>query len=138
MNSTAENLATFHSTERAMETVRQLAVRVGLTKSAVTRLLEQGKLDFVIIGARKFIPAGAWQTFIHNNTVKASWAEETKVHNASGAQREVAITSTGQKTAAAASAALAQRTAQRLKSASRNFSNTARGAPAPVIPLKLS
>lgn len=120
-----------------LETPKQLAERVGLAKTAIKRLIDDGHLNFVELGKRKRIPPGAWEDFLATRTVKAC-RDGTKGQSSNSYKSEAASTSCGPRTDAAASAALAQQTAQRLKSSSRASCNGGPGSTARVIPLKSS
>ena len=121
-----------------LETPKQLATRVGVSERQVRHLIQTRQLDFVQIGCRVHIPAGAWERFIKAKTVRASWDAETKDHACAGSKNAGATTSVGPSVAAAASAALARTTANALKSSSRNGSKSEDDSPAQVIPLKSS
>ena|SRR5215471_11496582 len=99
-------------TEERLETPKELAARVGITARQVRHLIQTRQLEHVLIGCRIHIPAGAFARFLAN--------------------------SPGLNTAAAASAALARQTANKLKSSSRNFSSSATAEQARVIPMKSS
>src|SRR5262245_49028991 len=98
---------------RELETSRQLGDRVGLSKSKINRLIRDGSLAFVVIGARKYIPAGAWDDFIFNNTRKECH-DEIRALASTSFKKEDATISSGLKTDAASSAALARQTASQL------------------------
>jgi excisionase family DNA binding protein len=118
-----------------LETPRQLAERVGLSEGAIKRLIDDGRLPFVEVGKRRRIPPGAWQEYLDNSTVRQC-RDATKVPSSSFSPSVAASTSSGPNTDAAASAALARQTAQRLKSSSRDSSSGSRASSAPVIHLK--
>ena len=105
-----------------LETPKQVAVRVGLSIGAINRLMNDGKLSFVRIGTRIRIPPGAWEDYIATHTVKP-WRDaitDQNSHILKGASPSIFF---GQSEAAAASAALARQTANRLKLLSRNSSS---------------
>ena len=121
---------------RELETPRQLGERVGLAKTAIERLINGGRIAFVTIGARKYIPAGAWETFIAANTVTPCRDQTADLVSSKTRSEAGSGIFTGQREGAAASAALARETAKRLKLSSPGSSASARGAPGHVIPLK--
>ena len=47
-----------------LETPRQLAERVGISERKVRALIKTGRLEYVMIGARPHIPAGAFARFV--------------------------------------------------------------------------
>lgn len=118
-----------------LETPKQLAARVNLSERQVRHLIQTRQLDYVKVGSRVHIPEDAWAKFIETQRVKA-WQDETKDPDSSGSRSESPTTSSGLKTAAAASARLVRQTANRLKSPSQNGSSCAAGEMARVIPLK--
>ena len=120
-----------------LETPKQLAMRVGLTVGAIHRLMNDGKLSFVQIGTRRRIPPGTWEGYIETNTVRPC-RDAIKGQSLNFLQSAGASTSFGRNGAAAASAALVQQTAQRLKSSSRNSSNATRKNSVHVIQQKSS
>lgn len=124
-------------TER-LETPKQLAARVGITERQVRHLVQTGQIEHIMIGCRVHIPVGAFARFLEASKVKASWQDETKDQNCAGSKSAAAIISSGPNEAAAASAALARQTANRLKSRSPSSCNNATGEPARVIRLPSS
>jgi excisionase family DNA binding protein len=112
-----------------LETPKQLAKRVGLTEKAVRKLLKGGKLSFVRIGTRLRIPPGTWEVYLKTNVVQP-WRDEISDQNFSSSANASASISSGQRVDAAASAALAQQTAQRLKLSSRSSSKDTQGGQA--------
>jgi hypothetical protein len=120
---------------RDLETPRQLGDRVGLSKTQVNRLICQGRLGFVVIGARKYIPTGAWDEFIRNDTRKEC-QDTIKALASTSYESENVTTSSGLKKGAASSAALARQTARQLKLNSLDSLDSATAVPARVIPLK--
>ena len=104
-----------------LETPKQLAKRVGLTEKAVRKLLKVGKLSFVRIGTRLRIPPGTWEVYLKINVVQP-WRGEISDQNSYSSANAVSTISSGLRVDAAASAALAQQTAQRLKLSLRSSS----------------
>jgi excisionase family DNA binding protein len=122
-----------------LETPKQLADRVGVSERQIRHLIATGQLEHVKIGSRLHIPVGAFGRFVKANTRgKAAWRDEIMVQGCDGLAKEVPTTFAGPSTAAAASAALARRTAQKLKSRSLHGSNSGEGGTAQVIRLKSS
>ena len=120
-----------------LETPKQLAKRVGLTVGAIHQLMNDGKLSFVQIGTRRRIPPGTWEVYIETNTVRPC-RDAIKDQSSNFSISAGAFTSFGRNGVAAASAALARQTAQRLKSSSRNSSNATRKNLVRVIQQKSS
>ncbi|MBZ0261952.1 MAG: helix-turn-helix domain-containing protein [Hyphomicrobiales bacterium] len=120
-----------------LETPKQLATRVGLSLGAIYRLINDGRLPFVRIGTRLRIPPGTWEEFIANNTVKPC-RDAIRDPSLNFSPNAGVITSFGRSEAAAASAALARQTAQRLKSGSRSSCNATPENAVHVIPPKFS
>ena len=96
-----------------VETLKQLADRVGISPGQVgispgqvRHLVQSGRLQHVRIGARRFVPEGAWERFITDNTVTPC-PDATVAPDYAGSQSASASTSPGPTTAAAASAQLA-------------------------------
>jgi hypothetical protein len=104
-----------------IETPNQLAERVGLPERQVRDLLNTGPLEYGRVGKRKLIPTGAWQRFLDQAIAKDTslCRDETKAPVYVGSTNDRAITSSGQKTIAAASATLARQNANKLKSLAR-------------------
>jgi hypothetical protein len=123
--------------DERVETPRQLAERVGVTKRQIRYLVNTGQIEHVRIGARDFIPTGAWGRFVEKNKVKPC-QEETTVPAFVGSKSATASISRGANTVAAASARLARQTAIKLKSLSRSSCTPEGGESAQVIPLKSS
>lgn len=90
-----------------LEAPKLLARQIGLTKGAVERLMAEGRLAFVQIGSRKYVPAGAWETFLQENTVRPC-QDAIKVLASTSFRSAEHTTSAGPKAAAAASAQLAR------------------------------
>jgi hypothetical protein len=125
-----------HAEER-LETPKQLAARVGITVRQVRHLIQTRQLEYVLIGCRPHVPVGAFSRFVERK--KASpCQDETRDRASDGLPSGTASTSPGLNMAAAASAALARRTASKLKLSSRNFSTSATAEAARVIPMKSS
>jgi hypothetical protein len=120
-----------------LETPKQLAARVGLTERQVRHLIQTRQLEHVMIGCRVHIPVGAFARFVEATRVLPC-PGETRGHDSDGSISAAASTSCGPSEAAAASAALARQNANKLKSSSRNFSNSETCEPGRVIPLKSS
>jgi hypothetical protein len=121
-----------------LETPKQLAGRVGITERKVRHLIATQQLEHIMIGCRVHIPVGAFARFLEASKVKASWHGETKDQNSDGLKSVAAIISSGPNEAAAASAALARQTANRLKSRSPSSCSSGIGEPARVIRLPSS
>src|SRR5262249_18734773 len=85
-----------------VETLKQLADRVGISLGQARHLVHSGRLQHVRIGARRYVPEGAWERFITDNTVTPC-LDATVVPNYAGSQSGSASTSHGPSTAAAAS-----------------------------------
>jgi hypothetical protein len=123
--------------EERVETPKQLAERVGLTKRQINKLIGDGKLEHVCIGERKHIPVGAWGRFVQANTRGGhSWQDETRALNSNILKTEKPTTSPGQTGVAAASARLAQQAANTLRSSSQIGCRREGTVTAQVIPLK--
>ena len=121
--------------DERLETPKQLAARVNVSERQIRNLIRKRDLDHVMIGARVHIPVDAWRQFIERRRAR-SWQDGTKEPSSDGAKIEVPSTSFGQSTVAAASARLAQQTAKKLKTSSRNGSTPEASQPAQVIRLK--
>jgi excisionase family DNA binding protein len=120
-----------------VETLKQLAARVGISARQARHLVQAGKLRHVMIGSRIHIPENAWPAFIEENTVTVC-PDVTTGHDCVGLRSETVSTSAGLSEAAAASAALARQTAAKLKSSSQNSSSSESNEPARVIRLQSS
>jgi excisionase family DNA binding protein len=120
-----------------LETPKQLAARVGLSERKVRLLIQTKQLEHVMIGCRVHIPCGAFERFIDERSVKPC-RDETRDPAFVGSTSVNASISLGPRTAAAASAALARRTANELKSFSGSSSTPEGEKTAQVIPLKCS
>jgi excisionase family DNA binding protein len=88
-----------------VETLKQLAERVGISHRQARHLVQAGKLRHVMIGSRIHIPEGAWPAFIEANTVTVC-PDETKGHDCVGLRNETVGTSAGLSEAAAPRAQL--------------------------------
>jgi excisionase family DNA binding protein len=115
----------------------QFGAVMGLTDRQVRGLISKGRLEYVEIGRRLFVPKSAVDRFIAENTVQ-SCRDETQGHVSASLKSEAAFTSAGPKLAAAGSAARARQIANELKSLSPNSSASVRAPAAPVIRLKSS
>lgn len=125
-----------HSDLPMLTTVAQAAAVLGLSSSAVRRLIEAGRIAHVRIGVKLVrIPRDAILNFIADNTVQPCRDAITAPAFASS-KSAAHIISSGPNGAAAASAARALQTSQRLKSLSASSSRPNREAPAPVIRLR--
>jgi hypothetical protein len=120
-----------------VETLKQLARRVGISDRQARDLVNSRKLDHVLIGRRKFVPQGAWPRFLANNTV-TTCQDETKDRDYVGSRSGDAFTSPGPNMAAAASARRARQIANKLKTSSPSGCNGEEGEQAQVIPLRSS
>ena len=94
---------------------KQVASEVGLTDHQIRGLVQRKQLKHVRIGNRVYIPVGAFDDFIQENTV-IQCLDEDKGHASNGSKNAANTISSGQTMDAATSAARAQRIAQRLKS----------------------
>jgi hypothetical protein len=122
-------------TGERLETPKQLAARVGLSERQIRHLIHSRQLEHVLIGCRVFIPGGAWMRFLEIKKVQPC-QDETKALDCAGSPSASASISRGPNEAAAASAALARQTANKLKSRSPSSCNSETGEPARVIPLR--
>jgi excisionase family DNA binding protein len=120
-----------------VETIKQLAKRVGISERQVRDLIHTKRLGHVWIGLRPHIPDGAFARFLEANTVTPC-QDETRDRTFIGSKSEPAGTSSGRSEAAAASAALARRTAKKLKSLSQNSCSNETEEPGRVIRLSSS
>jgi excisionase family DNA binding protein len=121
--------------DERLETPKQLAKRVGLSERQVRHLIQARQLEYVMIGCRILIPPGAWGRFLDNKKVLPCH-DATLDPAFTGSRSDNAGTSSGPNEAAAASAALARRTANRLKSPSPSSSSKASDDLGRVIPLR--
>src|SRR6516165_1078528 len=108
-----------HHTNEWLETPKQLAKRVGISERQIRHLVQTRRLDHVMIGCRVHIPDGAFRRFLASRMVR-SCQDETRGLDCAGSRSASASISPGPNTAAAASAQLARRTANKLKSFSQN------------------
>jgi len=120
-----------------VETPKQLAERVGVSERQIRNLIRNGELEYVKIGSRIHLPLDAWHDFIQRKRQR-QWRDETKDHDSGGIATEPRGTSAGQKTAAAASARLAQQAAKKLKSSLQSGCKSEGKSLARVIRLKRS
>lgn len=120
-----------------LETPKMLAARVGLAESAIKRLIDDGLLAFIPVGLRRRIPPGAWEDYLATHTVK-SCRDAMKVQGFASSTSAAVSTSSGQRTAGAASAAQARQMAMKLRSNSRSSCTATRESSGRVIPLKSS
>jgi len=118
-----------------LETPKQLAARVGLRVRQIRSLIDSGKLEYIMIGSRVHIPDGAFERFVEQNKVTPC-LDGTRVQDSNGIVTGQLFTSAGPRTDAAASAALARQTAQKLKSSSLNGCAQGTAPQAQVIQLK--
>ena len=118
-----------------VETLKQLAERVGISLGQARHLICSGRLQHVRIGARILVPEGAWERFITANTVTLC-PDATVAPDYAGSQSASASISPGPTTAAAASAQLARQTANKLKSSSLNGCSGGLSEKAQEIPLR--
>ena len=121
-----------------LATPKMAAKVMGLTEHQVRDLLHERRLAYVRIGKRQMIPRDAIEAFISENTVQATWQDETQGRGSTSSKNADVITSSGPKAAAAGSAARVRQIAHKLKSRSPNSSICEPAAPARVIPLKSS
>jgi hypothetical protein len=119
-----------------VETPKQLATRLeNVSERQIRNLIKSGELESVQIGGRKYVPADAWSLLVERKR-KRTWPDETKAHDSNGTVAAVVGTSAGTKQAVTSSAALARRTAKRLKSSSQNGCKLDSGSTGQVIQLK--
>lgn len=123
--------------EVRVETPKQLAERVNVSERQIRKLIRNGELDSIQIGARIYVPCDAWGHFVQRSRSRR-WHDGTKAQNYDILKIEEPITSPGQSAVAAASARLAQQIASKLKSPSANGSRADASQLAQVIPLKPS
>jgi hypothetical protein len=123
------------SADDRLETPKQLAARVNLSERQVRHLIQTKQLEHVLIGSRILIPAGAFARFINRNRVTPCH-DETMDRVSIGSTSAPVGTSSGPKEAAAASAALARQTANKLKSRSPSSCTNAADTPGLVIPFR--
>jgi len=97
-----------------LETPRQLAERVGISERKVRALIKTGRLEYVMIGARPHIPAGAFARFLERER-RSTWDGETRDQVCIGA------TSADGQSDGRKEAATALRTAANLLALSRSF-----------------
>jgi hypothetical protein len=125
------------SDEPRVETVKELAGKVGVSDRQIRGLIERGLLEHIRTASRVYVPVGAWAKYVAENTVR-SCPDETKGLASGGSPSAAVTTSAGPSEGARASAALALQTAKKLKLRSRCGSGAEPGPPAPVIPLRSS
>jgi len=113
----------------------QFGAVMGLTDRQVRGLISEGRLEYVEIGRRLFVPKSAVDRFIAENTVQPC-RDEIQAPVSVSSKSESAFTSVGPKAAAAGSAARARQIADKLRSHSPNSSESGRAPKARVIPLK--
>src|SRR4051794_3072310 len=94
----------------------RLCKREGVSRYMVQKLIEEGRLEFVLLGTRVYIPAGAWERFIERETAKCRNA--TPVPDSAGSRSAARSISSTTSDAARSSAARALRTAKKLKTRS--------------------
>jgi hypothetical protein len=123
--------------DERLETPKQLADRVGISKRKIDTLIRNRQIEYIEIGCRKFIPNGAFGRMIASRKVEP-WAGETKDRASIGTVTDAPGTSSGQSTAAAMSARLARQTAKKLKTSSRSGCSGADAELAQVIRLRSS
>ena len=123
--------------DERLETPKQLAARVNLSERQVRRLIQTGRLQYLMIGCRVHIPSGAFERFVQEGSVKP-WRDEIRDHAYVGLINANASTSSGRSTVAAASAQLARQNAKKLKSCSVTGSKREASAAAHVIPPRSS
>lgn len=94
---------------------REAAERLRLSEGQVRALIAEGRLASVRVGKRSYVPSDAPEQFLSRET---PCPDETAALGSNGSRTEAAgrTTSFGPKVDAAASAALALRSAERLKS----------------------
>jgi hypothetical protein len=113
----------------------QFGAVMGLTDRQVRGLISEGRLEYVEIGRRLFVPKRAIDRFIAENTVQPC-RDEIQAHASVSSKSESVSTSVGPKAAAAGSAARARQIADKLRSHSPNSSESEHAPKARVIPLK--
>jgi hypothetical protein len=101
--------------DQCLETPKQLAERVGLTERKIRHLINTCQIEHVWIGSRVHVPRGAFGRFIDTKKVTPC-QDEIKVPVSVGSKNATVSTSPGLSAVAAASAARARQTANKLKS----------------------
>lgn len=120
-----------------LATPKQVREILPLSDYQLRTLIRERRIGHVPIGARFLIPRESIREFIAKNTVSPC-PDETKARASASSKNVVASTSCGPSEAAAASAARARQTANKLKSRSPNSYKSGPGETARVIPLKCS
>jgi hypothetical protein len=123
--------------EERLETPAQLAERVGVKERRIRHLIDTRQIEHVWIGCRVHIPTGAFARFLEAKKVKPC-QDEIRDPVSVGSKSGTASTSPGPSTVAAASARLAQQTANELKSYSQNGCRPEGADVGLVIPLRSS
>jgi excisionase family DNA binding protein len=118
-----------------LASLAQTAAVMGLTVPQVRSLIHEGRLEYVEIGRRLFVPKAAIPRFISQNTVQPC-RDETPGPVSASSKKEGAFTSAGPKAAAAGSAARVRQIANKLKSSSPSSCVSERAPADRVIPLK--
>src|SRR5262249_57215147 len=97
-----------------VETLKQLAKRVGISERQIRHLVQTGQLEHVMIGSRVHFRSGAFRRFLDSKTRKPC-QDETRVRACDGSRNATPTMSPGPSTAGAASARLARQTAIQLQ-----------------------
>ena len=98
----------------AHKSIRQFCERYDLSRYAVNILIAQGNLAYFLVGKRKYIPEGAWEEYLERKMLLP--CQDATTDQGYGFSKNVSVTTlSGQKANAAASAALARRTATKLR-----------------------
>jgi hypothetical protein len=118
-----------------LASLAQFGEVMGLSVPQVRALIDAGRLEYIEIGRRLFVPRAAIPRFIAENTVQPC-RDETQGRVSASYTNEAATTSAGPSRAAAGSAARARQIANELKLRSRNSSTDELANRARVIPLK--
>ncbi len=118
-------------------TIPQFCKDEGLSRYQVDRLIAKGDLTYFPLGSRKLIPDGAWEEYIQRKMVQPC-QDETKDLDSAGSKKGSATTLSGPKMGAAVSAALAQRTVEKLKSSLQSGSASDNAPKGHVIQAKFS
>jgi excisionase family DNA binding protein len=121
----------------ALLSTKQTAKILGVSDASVRMLIRQGRIDCVRIGKRPWVRRDRIQYFLDSNTEKQCHGE-TQVPSFGFSKSGDASTSSGLTAGAAASAARALQTANKLSKHSQNSSKTASDTPGRVIRLKSS
>jgi excisionase family DNA binding protein len=121
----------------ALLTTKQTAKFLGVSEGSVRTLIRLRKIEFVRIGKRPMVRRDRLQYFLDNSTERQC-PDETQVPSSGFSISGDASISSGQRAVAAASAARALQTANKLSMRSQSSSKTISDTPGRVIRLKSS